>query len=107
MPQSIGLPAAPWTGRSLRSQPRSDLTCGDHVVLVVFQHPTPRPRPGLRYLTMHGFGKPQLGIQPSRVVVAPPEAHMACHQLEPQTADPAVMALDDLRLAGEVLLGVW
>src|SRR4030095_6973375 len=61
MPSSIGPTVALWTGRSLRSQPRSDLAGGDHVVLVVFQHPTPRSRPGLRWLTVHGFGKPQLG----------------------------------------------
>src|SRR5215203_2928179 len=106
MPSSTAPTAAPWTGRSLRSEPRSDLAGGDHVVLVVFQHPASGSPPQLNRLTMHRLGEPPLRIQPSWIVVAPTETHMACHQFESEAADPEVVRLDDLEQVDEMLLRV-
>ena len=97
MPSSIVPTAAPWIARSLRSQPRSELTGGDHVVLVVFQYAALCSRAYLSSLPVHSLGEPQLRVEPSGIIVAPAEPHMPRHQLEAETADTEVVGLDDLQ----------
>src|SRR4029453_7475043 len=96
-PSSTGLTAARLIERSLRSQPRSDLAGRDHIVLVVLQYSASRSRAHLSRVPVHRFGEPHLRVQPSRIVVSPAEAHMSCHQLEPEAADAEVVRLDNLQ----------
>ena len=94
------------TTRSLRSQPRSDLASGSHVVLVVFQHAASCSRAQLGGFSVHCLREPQLRVQPSWIVVAPAESHMPRHQLEPEPADAEIVGLDDLQQIDEMLFRV-